>query len=189
MSRFAAALNAAQNCGHVLAHDPPHPIASIDRYTCSRCGCGVLGNGSTAYGSVTEGPCAGIPVETESCVSSWTSASSNDHARVTVVVLVDDVETARASYEVERWAVDYVTDAVMVQAEDPDYESARAERAHDDHEKMTDEDVEAYLDSAERDAMRVRREAEGGSETETLASVVPDLVKVVGELHRRNGDR
>ena len=51
-------------------------------------------------------------------------------AKVTIVVVVDGVETVRQTTLVERWAVDYVTQATLVQSEDPDYEAARVALAN-----------------------------------------------------------
>lgn len=57
MNKFEAALEKTKQSGHELEHDPPHSLASVDRYTCKKCGRAVLGNHSTAYGSATEAPC------------------------------------------------------------------------------------------------------------------------------------
>lgn len=56
-SAFTGALETARAGGHELEHDPPHALASVDRYTCKRCGRAVLGNYGHAYGSAAEGPC------------------------------------------------------------------------------------------------------------------------------------
>lgn len=57
MNKFQSAIAAATAAGHDLEHDPPHALASVDRYTCKRCGCAVLGNARNAYGSAMEQPC------------------------------------------------------------------------------------------------------------------------------------
>lgn len=51
---------------------------------------------------------------------------SRSRAQVTVTVAVDGKETDRETYKIKRWAVDYVTYAVLVQVADPDYESAKS---------------------------------------------------------------
>jgi hypothetical protein len=57
-SKLEMALAKAKENGHVLEHDPPHALASVDRYTCKNCGRAVLGHFTTAYGSAIEGgPC------------------------------------------------------------------------------------------------------------------------------------
>lgn len=50
-------IEAAKKRGHDLAHDPPHTLVRMDRYTCRGCGAAVLGNGVTAYGSALERDC------------------------------------------------------------------------------------------------------------------------------------
>lgn len=57
-SKFDAALAQARAAGHEMEHDPPHALASVDRYTCKHCGKAVLGNFTVAYGSALEGECA-----------------------------------------------------------------------------------------------------------------------------------
>lgn len=53
----------AEARGHSLAHDPPHVLASVDRYTCTVCGAAVLGNGRAADGSALDRDCKSTPTK------------------------------------------------------------------------------------------------------------------------------
>jgi hypothetical protein len=56
VNKLQSAIAAATAAGHDFVHDPPHGLASVDRYTCKRW-CAVLGNATNAYGSAVEEPC------------------------------------------------------------------------------------------------------------------------------------
>lgn len=54
---------------HTLETDTPHALSSVERWTCTRCGCAVLVKGGHVYGSASVEECgnpapAAVPVDT-----------------------------------------------------------------------------------------------------------------------------
>lgn len=57
MNDFQQGIEKAKQLGHELVDDPPAVICSMSRHTCVKCGCAVLGNNTTFYGSATDTSC------------------------------------------------------------------------------------------------------------------------------------
>jgi len=46
--------NEALGKGHIFESDQPHALSSVERWTCTQCGCAVLQSRGLVYGSATE---------------------------------------------------------------------------------------------------------------------------------------
>lgn len=55
---------------------------------------------------------------------------------VTVIVYVDGKEYTQTTQKVEEWAIPYVSHAVLVQVEDPDYDAASDAQAQQANNKI-----------------------------------------------------